>query len=405
MQVFKAAMRIFFHRPVYILIYIVWLGSLGIFIGNATTNAPQSGFDEERPTAAVIDRDGSDFSQGLSDFVAAHSDMVVIDDSERALQDATAQSRASYILIIPQGYGDSFLSTASSSNEPPLLDTVVSYESYSGSMMNNLVDEYLKTARTHIMADQSASQADITRSTAQDMSLNADVSVERIAESAPVSQQYLLYMQFSCYSILLSTVVCSAVVLARFNRQEVRRRNFAAPITSFSMNTQITLACLVITLISWAWICSVGLIAFSSSLTGVSPSTIAFAMLDLFCYALVALALGFLIGQLTGNELVMNAAANILGLVWSFLGGVWISLDLVGEPIKTIAKATPTYYYREALQQVFAQDTVAGLANMGMVLLFAIALLAIGFAIARLRRQTTESVRTKSVSARAAASA
>jgi len=162
------------------------------------------------------------------------------------------------------------------------------------------------------------------------------------------------------------------------------------------MNAQVTLACLVVTLIAWGWICSIGLIVFSSSLVGVSFSTIAFVMLDLFCYALVALALGFLIGQLTSNELVMNAAANILGLVWSFLGGVWISLDLVGEPIKTIAKITPTYYYREALEQAFAQDISAVCANMGMVLLFAIAFLAVGFAVARLRRQTTQSIRTKS---------
>ena len=83
----------------------------------------------------------------------------------------------------------------------------------------------------------------------------------------------------------------------------------------------------------------------------------------------------------------MNAASNITGLIISFLGGVWVSLDLVGEPIATIAKFTPTYYYNEALHAAF--DAAGGgftpqvFANLGIVCLFALAVFAAGMAISR----------------------
>ena len=101
------------------------------------------------------------------------------------------------------------------------------------------------------------------------------------------------------------------------------------------------------------------------------------------------LAFGFLVGQVTSNELVMNAASNITGLIISFLGGVWVSLDLVGEPVATVAKFTPTYYYNEALHSAFDASgggfTPEVLANMGIICLFALAVFAIGLAISRVK--------------------
>ena len=62
-------------------------------------------------------------------------------------------------------------------------------------------------------------------------------------------------------------------------------------------------------------------------------------------------------------------------------------LDLVGEPIATIAKFTPTYYYGEAVKGAF--DPAYGafssyvMQNISVICLFAVALFAIGLAIGR----------------------
>lgn len=388
MQVFKAALKTFFRHPIYLAIYIVWLSCMGIFMGMSVNDVPSEEYIE-RPNVAVINRDGGELSEGLAAFVAENSVPVQVEDTERALQDAVMQERAHYIVIIPEGFSADFAKAAASGTAMPEVQTVVSTQSASVTMMDNLVDEYLNVAKTYELALPDAGQAQVVERTDAAMAHSVDVSVVQVAEAAPVSNGFLLYLQFASYTILLSIAVCSAVVMSRFGREETRRRIGSSPIPQASVNLQIAAACFVIMLVCWAFVSALGLAVFGSKLTGVGADVIASGVVSLFCYSLFGLAFGFLVGQITNSELVMNAVSNILGLIVSFLGGVWVSLDLVGEPVATIAKFTPTYYYNEALHAAF--DSMGGgftadvLANLGIVCLFALAVFAVGMAISRLK--------------------
>lgn len=388
MQVFKTALKTFFRHPIYLLIYVVWLSFMGVFMGMSVNDVPSEEYIE-RPNVAVIDRDGGELSQGLTSFILDNSVPVEVDDTERALQDAVMQERAHYIVIIPEGFSADFAKHADKGTAMPEVQTVVSTQSAAVTMMDNLVDEYLNVARTYTIALPDGAQDQVVSRTDAAMEHSVDVSVVQVSEAAPVSNGYLLYLQFASYTILLSIAVCSAVVMSRFNREEIRRRISSSPIPQLSTNLQIAAACFVTMLVCWAFVAGLGLAVFGDKLVGVDASVIAAALVSLFCYSLFGLAFGFLIGQLTSSELVMNAVSNIVGLVISFLGGVWVSLDLVGEPIATIAKFTPTYYYNEALHAIF--DAAGGgfttevFANLGIVALFALAAFAIGLAISRLR--------------------
>ena len=388
MQVFKAALKTFFRHPIYLIIYVVWLSFMGLFMGMSVNDVPSEEY-LERPNVAVIDRDGGELSKGLTSFVLGNSVPIEVEDSERALQDAVMQERAHYIVIIPEGFSDDFAKAASDGSAMPTLQTVVSTQSAAVTMMDNLVDEYLNVARTYTLALPDSGQDQVVVRTNAAMAHSVDVSVVQITEAPPVSGGFMLYLQFASYTILLSIAVCSAVVMSRFGREEARRRIGASPIPQLSVNLQIAAACFVIMLVCWVFVAGLGLAAFGGKMAGVDAIDIVAAIAILFCYSLFGLAFGFLIGQLTSNELVMNAASNIVGLIISFLGGVWISLDLVGEPVLTIAKFTPTYYYNEALHAAF--DASGGgftpdmLTNAGIICLFALAVFAIGLAISRLK--------------------
>lgn len=388
MQVFKAALKAFFRHPIYLLVYVVWLSCMGLFMGMSVTDAPSEEY-LERPNVAVINRDGGELSQGLASFVTDNSVAVEVEDSERALQDAVMQERAHYIVIIPEGFSADFAKAAADGTTMPEVQTVVSTQSASVTMMDNLVNEYLNVSKTYSLALPDAGQDQVVTRTNAAMDHSVDVSVVQVAEAPPVSNGFLLYLQFASYTILLSIAVCSAVVMSRFGSEEISRRTGASPIPRLSANLQIAAASFVIMLVCWAFVSGLGLAVFGSKLVGVDASVIACGLVSLFVYSLFGLAFGFFIGQLTSNELIMNAASNIAGLVISFLGGVWVSLDLVGEPVATIAKFTPTYYYNEALHAAF--DVTGGgftnevFVNLGIVCLFALAVFAVGLAISRIR--------------------
>ncbi len=388
MQVFKAALKAFFRHPIYLLIYVVFLSCMGVFMGMSVNDAP-SGEYLTRPRVAVVDRDGEELSQGLRAFVLGQGEAVEVEDTERALQDAVMQELASYIVIIPEGFSADFAHAAATGAKMPEVQVIVSTQSAEVTMMDSLVDEYLGVARTYTLALAAASQAQVAERTSAAMAHTASVSVVQATETAPLSNAFLVYLQFEGYTILLSIAACSAVVISRFGREEMRRRVAASPVPQLRVNLQIAAACLLIMLVCWAFVCGLGIVAFGGRILGVATSHIAAALAALLCYSLFSLAFGFLVGQMTSNELVMNAVPNIVGLVISFLGGVWVSLDLVGEPIVTIAKFTPVYYYNEAIRG--ALDPACGgltpgvLANMGVVCLFALVVFCVGLAISGIR--------------------
>jgi ABC-2 type transport system permease protein len=394
MPVFKAALRVFLQHRIYIVIYIVWLSFMGVFVSSPWAQSTQTEYVEDQPSIAIIDRDDSTFSQGFVEFLSEHGTVVDVEDSQKALQDATAQNQAAYIVIIPAGFGDDFVQAAEDDTASPVLDTVVSYESVNGSMMDNLTDEYLNTARIYAQTGTETSQSDIVEATSTDMREGAGATLVQLSDMTAVPKNYLTFMQFSSYTSMLSILVLVAVVMGAFNKSEVRKRNFSSPVKNFSMTLQVAAACMVIALITWAWVSVLGLVVFHSSLAGVSLGTLGLTAAALLALCMVGLAIGTLIGQLTTNELIMNSVGNIVCLTLSFLGGVWIPLSLVGEPVVTIARFTPTYYYGDALTtiadlQSFSPSALTPvLVDFGMMLLFAATVLSVALVAGKVRRQS-----------------
>jgi len=396
MQVFKAALWVFFRHPVYIAIYMVALSMMALFIGIGSAPAPQGEFVSERADIAIIDRDGSELSRGLATFLNELSNPIEVKDSRLAMQDAAAKDQADFIMIIPNGFGKDFMSSALSASPAPVIETVVSADTIAANVMNVLIDEYLTTAHIYLKTGTATTLAEAVALASYSMENSVDVTMLIFGESGPVSQQWLIYMLFSSYSILLTIVVCAGLVLTTFNRTDLRRRNVSSPLSTVSFNMQIAAACVVVTLLVWVWMSALGLIAFGQSMSGVNLQVIALSLVALLAFAVVALAIGFLLGQLTNNELVLNAAGNITGLVLSFLGGVWLPLDFMGDTIKAITRFNPTFYYSDALTKIInLPDYSAGslmpvFANMGILLLFALALFAVALVAGRLRMQSSE---------------
>ena len=142
MSTFKTSLKIMAAHRSYVLVYLVALSLLGLNVGAARTEDASSQVKEATTSVAVIDRDGSTISRGVKDYVESAGKAQPLEDSRQAIQNATAQNRISYILIIPAGYGKQFQQAAREGAEPPRMDTVIGYESASGALMNVRSDSY-----------------------------------------------------------------------------------------------------------------------------------------------------------------------------------------------------------------------------------------------------------------------
>lgn len=114
----------------------------------------------------------------------------------------------------------------------------------------------------------------------------------------------------------------------------------------------------------------------------------------MLAYCTVPLALGFLLGQVGANGIVCNATGNIVGMVISFFGGAWISLDLMTPEIVTLAHLLPGYWYSSACSAAAHAPAIMDsatlelvLGHVGVLLLFALALLCVSLVAGRKRRR------------------
>ena len=143
MSTFKTCVRIVAAHRLYILIYLVLLSTFGLFTGMARSEDYSSQVTTATANVAVVDRDDSTISRGVKDYVESVGKVQPLEDSRQAIQDATAQNRINYILIIPAGYGQQLQEAVRQCTEPPRMGTVIGYESAAGSLMNVRTDSYL----------------------------------------------------------------------------------------------------------------------------------------------------------------------------------------------------------------------------------------------------------------------
>ena len=150
MNTCKAALRILKARKLYVIIYLVLIGTMMFSISwqimRGSTAARATTYEPESARIAVIDRDddAEHVAQSLRSYLALDGEMVTIDDDSISLQQAVASNYVDLIAIVPTGFAERYLQYADNATATqPTIDTVVSYASGAGSLAQLKVNEFL----------------------------------------------------------------------------------------------------------------------------------------------------------------------------------------------------------------------------------------------------------------------
>ena len=393
MSTFRTSLKIVAAHRVYVLVYLVLLSMLGLLTGLARSEDSSDQVQQATASVAVIDRDGSTVSRGIKDYIESVGEARPLEDSTRAIQDATAQNRISYILIIPAGYGEALQRAARGGGGPPQMDTVIGYESASGALMDVRADSYVGKVADYLSAltDDPARAVALAEET-----MRHCAPTERIAQDAtPLPHSLLVYARFSLYPLLAFAVVAIATLMASLGRRAVRSRLTAAPVGSGTHNLGVLGACLVVGAIGWLWVFGLGVAVFGMSALTASAPLLGVVGAALGAYTLVAVSLGFLIGQIGLGENAANAIANIGGMALSFLGGTWVPIEWLPDAVARAARLTPGYWVDQALSGAYAATSMSAeallplLADCGICALFALALLSVAMGVRRTRARAS----------------
>ena len=169
----------------------------------------------------------------------------------------------------------------------------------------------------------------------------------------------------------------------------------AAPATARARSLGLLGACVSIGLVGWLGIVTLGALVFTRDRFSELAPLIGVVALALGAYALVAVSIGFLIGQLGFGENATNAFANIGGMALSFLSGAWVPTELMPSALVSVARFTPGYWVGEAITGAATAPSTSWehlaplVADAGMCVLFAVAIGAVAMMVGRSRARAS----------------
>jgi len=111
MQVYSAYLKITRKHILSLMIYVVVFVVIALIISNALQLQSTGAFSATKLNIAFIDRDGgTDLVNGLYEDLEQNAHIVEIEDSAQSIQDALFFGNVAYVLVVPEGFTQRFVS-------------------------------------------------------------------------------------------------------------------------------------------------------------------------------------------------------------------------------------------------------------------------------------------------------
>lgn len=384
MTVYKLYLKLILRNIKSILLYMaIFVGVFFLFaLINSATKTDDT-FKEVKPAIAYIDKDQSELSINLKDYLETLTTISNIDTIEEG-KDALFFGDIAACISISEGFSDQF-----KQRQVTAIDIEQRENETNAMLIQQYVNSYLQSVETY-QQNTDLSLNEIHESILQDQSFKTEVALifdnpTKSNNDIVLRQLFFNYLAFITLSI---TIIIVGVVMQSTNNTEIRKRNLVAPIKSSSMTIQMFLGNLTFTTILWLIFMCV-ICCFSHNMF----TSIGFTyMLNSFVFFLVALSIAFLVANLIANREhaaeLNSAATNILGLGMSFLGGAFVPQKLLSDSVLVISRFTPTYWYVLVNDKLadLNQPTMEIFQYIGIQSLFAIACFILSMVIYKNKR-------------------
>lgn len=372
MQVFKLCLKILKKNLPSICIYvIIFTGIATLMSANMAREQGDLVFTNSKVNLAFIAEEDTPLVQGLKDELAKRANFVELPDEKEALQDALFFRKVSYILRIPGGFSESFMQGGNVQ-----LEKTVVPDSFSNTYLDLCIDQYFNTARLYVEQLENINQEELAQFLKSDLSQTAAVELQA-GSILPVKRNFTNYFfNYLAYSLMAILILGMSSLMLVFNRQELRQRNACSPLSKTAFNKQLILFAMFFTALTWAVMVTICLVI--SSRHGLGLNTVYF-LLNSLVFSACSASISYFIGLMVTKANIIPAISNVVTLGLSFISGVFVPMELLGEPVLKVASFTPTYWYVAANNQI-ANLTQFNLTNLKPVL--NCLLMQLGFALA-----------------------
>ena len=379
MTVFKGFLTITKRNLGMMFLYIAIFLSISIFIQKTSGDSTPSGFTAKRLNIAVIDRDESLLSKGLKNHLSQFHNVNDIPDDAATLQDKLFYRDIYYTVIIPENFEQNCLKNAEK------LPGIKVPGSTSGYYVDQQINTFLNNIRTLTAGGFSIFEA--LEHTEESVSSTLNVTlIDQTGHNGNMPKHAYMF-QYMPYIILSILCYVLSYIMLSFGNKDVKNRILCSCTSTRSMNLQLILGHVIIGLGTFLVCVSMPAILYPQDF--LTDPNLPYYLINSFLMMLVALSIAFLISSFPLREETINGIVNVISLGMSFICGVFVSMDILGKGVKTLARFLPVYWY-EVGNNLLARNHSLSTSQItelwqcyGIQLLFAFSFLAVAMVIRR----------------------
>lgn len=388
MQVFKVSLKILKKNLPSLLIYLIVFLVLSVIFSSVAKEqeSEYSDFETVKTSVAFFQDESTPLVEAFKDELSKSAIFVETKDDYDAIMDALYFRSVSYVIRIPEGFTEKIMNGE---------DVQLEKRTVAGSISNTYTDlainNYFNTARLYISQEPDLSQEELASKVALSLDHKTEITVDKSSISTDTFGYGKFFFNYLAYSLVSILITGTSIVMIVWKNQELYRRTEVSPLKRGTINMGKLLALALFTVMTWfilvvAYFFLSGKFAFDIQLV--------LYLANSFVFAFMALWLSFLIGTLLKSRNAISAASNVLSLGPSFISGVFVPQELLGQNVLSIAKFTPTYWYVtannmiDAMKETNSETIMQIFSNTAVVFGFGVAFLIISFILGR-RRQFT----------------
>lgn len=380
MIVFKTFLKVLNKCKMTIILYTVMLIVFGVL--NMQTSDSSTNFVASKPDVLIINNDKDEgITKDLIKYITDNSNIIELDDSDEAREDALFYRDVNYIIYIPKDFRDDFLR-----GKNPEIE-VKSTGDYQSAFAQMLLERYIKIAKVYVQSiddeDELIAKINETISKETEVEMTSKLDTNSLTKAS-------FYYNFASYSLLAGCVYVICLILSSFRDEKIRKRTVISSMNYKTHNRQLLLSNMLFAIVLWIFYVLVSFVLVGDLM--LTAHGVVY-MVNALVFTICALSIAFLIGNLITNKEAINGIVNVVALGSSFLCGAFVPAEWLPDAVLKIAHVLPTYYYINSndrlkmLEVVSFESLKPIILNMGIIVIFILGFVALSNIVARKKRK------------------
>lgn len=378
MQIIKAFFLNVKRQNKTLLIYLSVFIALMVFFAKNGEEQQKAVFKSSSLDMIVQDKDQTTLSRSLFQYLSQKHNIKEDQYTEEQISDELYYENVDYVLTIPKGFEENMASGKTTG----ILENRKRPGSTSGYFLDAQIHQYLSMLNAYLTAGYAPEEA--ASLTGKAAAREAGISLLSRQNQAAEDDSYYAFC-YMPYILICILTVGLGMILISFRKENVDARLRCSSQSAIQRNLQLALGSIIFSLICWC--CLLVAAAAVIHIDFFSWQGF-FYILNSFVFLLVAMSITVLISFLVHSDAVLNMVANVVGLGLSFLGGVYVPLEIMSPSVVFFSRLLPSYWYIKALEHIGRYGGKASqlqtiLSCLGIEFLFAAAIFCASLVVSR----------------------